>query len=1456
MAGLIATVVAGALAAALLAALRTTQVTKALASDATEAAVIGAYLTRDGRAVASVDLIPDDHPNVLDGSLGVSIIDPLDCIGSTTADMVVRLSWPSSEGGSTVVTYALESAGGLLIRTACELSGSDLIDVSASVILGRGFTSVTTDCDPTDCSGLPELLTVTLTAGSGDEPLRYSLTAGLRTDARPGPVSSTDVSVAVLGDERCPTLDLRDGGQVRAADDVVVDATCVAPLHDGGGQLSVGGSVVLADSLADPYAGVLPLPERPADTGDVNPAPLGSNESPASVIIHPRPVTVSADTVFDPGVYVFERGLTIESGAHVTGTDVMWFVEGGMSVAPSASLDLEAPDSGPYRGISVWAATDDPVVIGNEERPSSLDGAIYAPDAHVTIFRRAGVCLDTIIASSLTFAGNGPAHVGYGTDPCDTTASLWTPAAFGPRLLLWLDGADGSSLTVNAADAISQWNDRSGAGDHARQDQSLAQPTWETGSINGLAAARFDGVDDSLDLDGSLLVDRQYSIAAVARRTSARPSNMYLGGSGTELALGWEASESLGHQHADTWNRADVEPFVAGAGAQVHLVSTSLSTRLFRVDGAPHTASGGVEPLESWPDASVGSSRGSSFEGYVGEIVVVDGALSSAELSRLEGYLAWKWGTSRSLPLDHLHSTVPPLSYTPSAPPEVTAIAGDGDAAITWSAPTASGSRSADHFVIQVASDGDFTSPITVDASRSASETNALTANLLANDVPMWVRVAGSNEWGVGPFATAGPFTPRDYRSAVLAGAPTGYWRLGEPSGEVVYDESAAQSHGDVVGATMSVAGAVAAAADTAIGLDGATTRVEIELPSTLLPSESGTTISVWFRSGQSGVVLARSDGATTTPLLYIGEDRLVRSSFALTADPPDDTIATAGPLSDQTWHHVVATSDGSTLRLHLDGTLVGTAYVPSVAPGAAQTVLVLGGTTVGPGWPSAPTAPFSGEVDELSVYPRSLTAPEVATLYRSGVTGENDLVAPPAPEPALRPAPSRVTVSWELSETTDVVGYRLFRNGLLIRQQSTADPVTDIAYADDTDSVYALEAYDSRGNRSSLSSRTARPMVLTVDTSRSAGTTVSLPLRGAVDAVVDWQGTCATAPPTTTTEVVDSARTLDVSCVYVEPGVYTVRVFGTVAQYGFGTQSGSPPIMPSQEKIVSVSEWGDLGTISLVGAFVRAANLVAVPPELPSTVIDTSHMFQRTGSFNQDLGGWDTSNVTAMSYMFQYATIFNNGCASGTALCPSIGSWNMSKVTRTDRMFESANAFNQNIGAWDMSSVTTLQAMFYAVTGSNPTFNNGCAPGVSSATCATIGSWDTRKVVSLRTTFFSASAFNQNISGWDTSKVTSLYQTFAQASRFDQPIGTWNVSNVQTMWRAFNGAASFDQDLAGWNTARVTDMIDMFRNASRFNRDLSGWCVSLIRSTPSNFATGATSWQLPKPIWGTCPTR
>ena len=71
--------------------------------------------------------------------------------------------------------------------------------------------------------------------------------------------------------------------------------------------------------------------------------------------------------------------------------------------------------------------------------------------------------------------------------------------------------------------------------------------------------------------------------------------------------------------------------------------------------------------------------------------------------------------------------------------------------------------------------------------------------------------------------------------------------------------------------------------------------------------------------------------------------------------------------------------------------------------------------------------------------------------------------------------------------------------------------------------------------------------------------------------------------------------------------------------------------------------------------------------------------MFKNANVFNQDIGSWNVSNVTNMSYMFYGATSFNQ----------DIGSWNVSNVSLMSYMFQNTSNFNQDISGWNVAHIS-----------------------------------------------------------------------------------------------------------------------------------------------------------------------
>ena len=59
---------------------------------------------------------------------------------------------------------------------------------------------------------------------------------------------------------------------------------------------------------------------------------------------------------------------------------------------------------------------------------------------------------------------------------------------------------------------------------------------------------------------------------------------------------------------------------------------------------------------------------------------------------------------------------------------------------------------------------------------------------------------------------------------------------------------------------------------------------------------------------------------------------------------------------------------------------------------------------------------------------------------------------------------------------------------------------------------------------------------------------------------------------------------------------------------------------------------------------------------------------------------------------------------------------------------------------------------------------------------------WDVARVVDMSDMFWSAVAFNGNLSKWDVSRVDNMNMMFRAAKLFNCDLSKWDVSSVETM--------------------------------------------------------------------------
>ncbi|MFI7501164.1 LamG-like jellyroll fold domain-containing protein [Streptomyces sp. NPDC049687] len=234
------------------------------------------------------------------------------------------------------------------------------------------------------------------------------------------------------------------------------------------------------------------------------------------------------------------------------------------------------------------------------------------------------------------------------------------------------------------------------------------------------------------------------------------------------------------------------------------------------------------------------------------------------------------------------------------------------------------------------------------------------------------------------------------YRGAVLGGAPSEYFRLGEAAGATTAVDQVRGGNGTYSAVTLGATGPFSD--QKAATFDGSTSS--LTLPSGSVPGSGAESTSMWFKtSTANGVLLGASKdplsaGTTSgsyTPVLYVGSSGKLYGEFWFSGGSTKP-LASSAAVTDGKWHHVVLSTSATSQSLYLDGTLIGTQTGTAAMSGQSYTYVGAGFN--GGNWPDESHTSstsntgyatyFKGSIAEVALFRSQLTDADVAQQYEA----------------------------------------------------------------------------------------------------------------------------------------------------------------------------------------------------------------------------------------------------------------------------------------------------------------------------------------------------------------------------------------------------------------------------------------------------------------------------------------
>ncbi|HEY4183700.1 MAG TPA: LamG-like jellyroll fold domain-containing protein [Polyangia bacterium] len=230
------------------------------------------------------------------------------------------------------------------------------------------------------------------------------------------------------------------------------------------------------------------------------------------------------------------------------------------------------------------------------------------------------------------------------------------------------------------------------------------------------------------------------------------------------------------------------------------------------------------------------------------------------------------------------------------------------------------------------------------------------------------------------PTSVTHTFGGATFNNLAVSDSLVGYWKLDESSaGATVVDSSGEKNDGTPANAPAPYSTSTAPVAFTdprGLAFVG-TSSQSVALGLNDMPvNNAAQSISLWVNYPSTGTwtdFICLTNGVSSLQLGFNGSGKLAAWNILATS------LVSATAPATSTWHHVVYTYDGTTHSLYLDGgaPVTSTTSTNSGAP-----------TSVSLGSKQGTTEFFTGNLDDVRIYTRALTATEVSALYSGNGPG------------------------------------------------------------------------------------------------------------------------------------------------------------------------------------------------------------------------------------------------------------------------------------------------------------------------------------------------------------------------------------------------------------------------------------------------------------------------------------